>query len=75
MLFAALSVYGQDPDCIVLNNDHVEIKFRNSNHAYTLSEISRADGSDKLAFTSSEFEILLLNNEVINFSSTGFKHF
>jgi len=63
LLFAILSVYGQDTDHIILKNDHVKIEFRKSKYAYTLSEISRTDGSDKLAFSSSEFEILLLNNE------------
>jgi hypothetical protein len=63
ILFTCLTNYGQDPSGIVLNNDHIELRFQKSATAITLSEISRIDGSDKISINSSEFEILLLDNE------------
>ncbi|MCP4312888.1 MAG: hypothetical protein GY790_16620 [Bacteroidetes bacterium] len=75
LLFTGLAVYGQHPDNIVLKNDHVEVEFRKSNNAYTLSGISRPDGTDHLSFKSSEFEILLLNDERVTVDDYELCHF
>lgn len=50
-------------DSIALKNKHIQLQFTKMGDAFTLSQISRTDGTDKIAFNSVEFEILLLNDE------------
>lgn len=48
---------------LILKNEYIQAVFQKTDKKCSLSEISRADGSDKLIIISAEFEILLLNDE------------
>ncbi len=63
ILFVCSPIIANDSQSIFLKNSHILLKLTKTGETYRLSEISRADGTDKLEINSMEFEILLLNNE------------